>query len=199
MLDHSCQTQRHPHSERGLDPYFTPAKQAIPPLLAVETVPRVILEPGAGRGDIASELRATGRRVITSDIADYGFPLDYQQDFLTTTAMPPGCECILTNPPFRWVEEFIEHSLKLSPLVIMLLRLAFFEAGSGKQRKHILRRYVLDEVPPARIHVFRRRLPMMHRDTWTGKQSNSGMAFAWWVWDANHVGPTTIDRISWEV
>jgi hypothetical protein len=196
-LDHSCQVQRHPHAVRGLDLYGTPPV-AIPPLLAVENVPACVLDPGAGRGNIALALRAAGRKVIAWDIADYGFPLDQQCDFLSTPTMPTGCECILTNPPYKWVEAFILHALELSPLVIMLLRLAFFEAGSGKQQKHLLRRRVLDEIPPARIHAFRKRLPMMHRDLWRGRKANSGMAFAWWVWDRNHTGPITIDRISWE-
>jgi hypothetical protein len=196
-LDHSCQVQRHTLAKRGLDLYGTPP-EAIPPLLRVEKVPDTIFEPAAGRGNIATALRAAGHKVITSDIEDYGFPLDYQCDFLTTTVMPADCKGILTNPPYRDVERFVAHALKLSPLVIMLLRLAFFEAGSGKQKRHVLRRYVLDEVPPARIHVFRKRLPMMHRDSWRGRKANSGMAFSWWVWDRDYTGPVVIDRISWE-
>jgi hypothetical protein len=31
------------------------------------------------------------------------------------------------------------------------------------------------------------------RPTWLRK----GMAFAWFIWDHNHAGPTVIDRISW--
>src|SRR5262249_20430864 len=119
-------------------------------------------------------------------------------DFLVQKRMPPGCEVILTNPPFQWVEQFVAHALELSPLVIMLLRLAFFEAGSGPQHKHKLRAYVLDDIPPTRIHVFRKRLPMMHRDLWAGKKATSGMPFSWWIWERAHTGPITIDRISWE-
>ena len=37
---------------------------------------------------------------------------------------------------------------------------------------------------------------MMHREGWEGRKGNSGMAFAWFVWDRSHVGPTTIERIS---
>ena len=48
------------------------------------------------------------------------------------------------------------------------------------------------------MHVFRKRLPMMHRDQWAGRKANSGMAFAWFVWIRNYIGPTFIDRISWE-
>jgi hypothetical protein len=30
---------------------------------------------------------------------------------------------------------------------------------------------------------------MMHRSEWTGRKANSGMAFAWMVWDRSHTGP----------
>jgi hypothetical protein len=86
----------------------------------------------------------------------------------------------------------------LSAAAIMLLRLAFLEGGGGRTRKAALRRYVLDEHPPARVHIFRLRLPMMHRAQWEGEKSNSGMAFAWFLWQRGHVGPTAVDRISWE-
>jgi hypothetical protein len=196
-LDHSCQVQRHPHAERGLDLYETPAP-ATETLLRVERIPTHIWEPAAGRGAITRVLQARGREVVSSDIYQYDFSLDFVGDFLKQTRMPEGCSCILTNPPFQWVEAFVAHALELSPLVIMLLRLAFFEAGSGAHRKHKLRAHVLDGIPPARIHVFRKRLPMMHRDEWAGRKANSGMAFSWWIWDRDHTGPTTIDRISWE-
>ena len=40
---------------------------------------------------------------------------------------------------------------------------------------------------------------MMHREGWTGKKnSNSGMAMAWFVWDRAHTGPTVLDRIHWK-
>ena len=50
----------------------------------------------------------------------------------------------------------------------------------------------------ARVLVFAKRLPMMHRAGWEGRKANSGMAFAWFVWDRAHRGPTTIERIRWD-
>jgi hypothetical protein len=196
-LDHSCAVGRHTYEERGHDLYNT-SPVAVPPLLTAEYVPPIVFEPSAGEGYLVRALQASGRRVVTADLIDHGFPLDYQEDFLARTEMPPGVTCILTNPPFKIVEEYIANAIEICPLVIVLLRLAFFEAGSGKQKKHQLRRYILDEKPPARIHVFRKRLPMMHRKNWDGEKTNSGMAFAWWTWSRGHVGPITIDRISWE-
>jgi hypothetical protein len=125
-LDHSCQVQRHPHSERGLDLYETPSV-GVHALLRTEQLPRRIWEPAAGRCAIVNVLRAAGHEVVASDIHDYG-GLDFVRDFLTETAMPTGCECILTNPPFQWVEQFVAHALELSSIVVMLLRLAFLES-----------------------------------------------------------------------
>jgi hypothetical protein len=189
-LDHSCQVQRRPHAERGLDLYETPPA-AVRALLRVEQLPHRIWEPAAGRGAIVNVLRAAGHLVLASDIADYGDPTHFAgRDFLAETKAPDGCEAIVTNPPFRIVERFTAHALDLCPLVILLLRFAFLESER--------RRGILEGRGLARVHVFRKRLPMMHRDQWAGRKANSGMAFCWMVWDRNHTGPTTVDRISWE-
>lgn len=188
-LDHACGNGRHTLAERGLDLYQTPAV-AIEALLRVEQIPHMVWEPATGRGAIAEVLRARGHAVICSDIADYGFPLHFQRDFLAEIGMPAGAEAILTNPPFRDIEKFVAHALQLSPLVIMLARLAFYESAR--------RTPILENVGLARIHCFRKRLPMLHRDGWEGRKANSGMAFAWMVWCRGYTGPTIIDRISWE-
>jgi hypothetical protein len=188
MLDHSCQVQRHTHAERGLDLYETPAV-AVEALLRVEQIPHRVWEPAAGRGAIARVLREHGCAVIASDIYDYG-GLDFVGDFLAQEQTPAGCDCILTNPPYQIAEPFVAHALERAPLVIMLLRFAFMES---ERRCNILENRGL-----ARLHVFRKRLPMLHRDGWQGPKANSGMAFAWFVWIRHYVGPTFVDRISWE-
>jgi hypothetical protein len=103
---------------------------------------------------------------------------------------PEGTQAIVTNPPFKLAEEFVAHALDLCPRVVMLLRLAFLESDR--------RTGILEDHGLARIHVFRKRLPMTFRDGWEGRKANSGMAFAWFLWDRSHAGPTMIDRISWE-
>jgi hypothetical protein len=188
MLDPSSQSRRHSFAARGHDLYETPTV-AVEALLRVEKIPHLVWEPCAGPGAIVRVLRNRGHSVIASDLIDYG-ELDFVRDFLDETAAPAGCQTILTNPPFRFAEEFVEHALELCPLVIMLLRLAFMESER--------RRGILENRGLARVHVFRKRLPMMHRDGWEGRKANSGMAFAWFVWDRDHTGATIIDRISWE-
>jgi hypothetical protein len=189
MLDHSCQVQRHPHAERGLDLYETP-DVAVEALLRVEKIRQLIWEPAAGKGAIVHVLRNHGHRVIASDINDYGVGFPGGIDFLMERRAPDGVDTILTNPPYKLANEFVARALKLAPLVIMLLRLAFLES---ERRCHIL-----EDCGLARVHVFRKRLPMMHRSNWQGPKANSGMAFAWFVWIRNYTGPIFIDRISWE-
>jgi hypothetical protein len=179
---------------RGADCYETPPV-AVAALLRVEKLPHRIWEPACGRGNIVNVLRAHGHEVVATDLIDYGppitFPGYWDRDFLRETSLPEGTGAILTNPPFMIVEKFVAHALELAPpMIILLLRLAFPEF---KRRCNILEGTGL-----ARVHVFRKRLPMMHRDGWAGRKANSGMAFAWYVWERGYSGPTLTDRISWE-
>ncbi len=173
------------------DLYETP-EPATRVLLKAESLPHSIWEPAAGRGAIVRVLRAAGHRVLASDLVDYKEPSHFVgRDFLMER-LPQGCEAIVTNPPFKLADQFVRHALELSPIVIMLLRLAYLESER--------RRDILEHSHLARVHVFRNRLPMMHRDGYsrTSRQGSSAIPFAWFVWDASHVGPTELRRISWE-
>jgi hypothetical protein len=178
-LDHACQTGRHSQAARGLDLYET-SPIAVEALLHVETLPLKIWEPAAGKGAIVNVLRARGHTVIASDITDYGFPLDFVADFLTTVLPPKGCGAIITNPPFKIITKFTRHALHLAPRVYLLGRLAFLESVS--------RTDILEHAGLRAVYVFRKRLPMMHRDGWAGPRASSAMAFAWFCWNRDHRG-----------
>lgn len=181
-------------TDRGNDLYETPSV-AVEALLRAETLPYSIWEPACGPGAIARVLRASGKHVIASDLVDYESPDQDASgwDFLMERTAPVGVEAIITNPPFKNAGEFVSHGLSLCPRVIMLLRLAFIESER--------RSPILDGGALARIHVFRNRLPMMHRSgrgiVEAEKTTSSAMAFAWFVWDRNNRNPTTLHRISW--
>lgn len=188
MLDHSCQVQRHTLAERGNDCYETPPV-AVEALMKVEKLPFLIWEPACGPGAIVRVLRAHGHDVLATDLIDYGCPDSFGgHDFLLAWDGAAAERAIVTNPPFKLAHEFVRHAMLMGvPQIYMLLRLAFMESER--------RTDILDSGKLARIHVFARRLPMMHRKDWQGPKANSGMAFAWFVWDRDHTGPTTIDRI----
>ena len=174
---------------RGDDLYETPAV-AVEALLRVEDIPAIVWEPACGPGAIVRVLRASGRTVYATDLVDYGSPDQDKSrwDFLMEMAVPTGVQAIVTNPPFKNAEGFVTHALTLCPKVVMLLRLAFLESSR--------RSSILDGGQLARVHVFRSRLPMMHRHGWEGKRNgNAGMAFAWFVWDRSWTGPTELHRL----
>lgn len=183
--------KRAPLADRKDDLYETPAV-AVEALLRVENIPSCVWEPACGPGQIVRVLRASGRTVYATDLVDYASPDQDNSgwDFLFEKQMPIGAEAIVTNPPFKNAEAFVAKALELSPIVVMLLRLAFLESER--------RRGILDNGKLARVHVFRKRLPMMHRAEWEGRKADSGMAFGWFVWDTSHKGPTELHRLSWE-
>lgn len=177
--------------ERGDDLYESPP-EAVWALLRAEHLPPVIWEPACGPGSIVRVLRAAGHTVISSDLVDYNSADQDRHgwDFLSERCAPDGVQAILTNPPFKLASEFVAHALELCPRVVMLLRLAFIESSR--------RTPILDGGHLARVHVFKNRLPMMHRDGWAGPKVSNPTPFAWFVWDREHQGPTELHRISWE-
>jgi hypothetical protein len=152
-LDHSCQVQRHTYAERGLDFYQTPAC-ATDALLKVEKIPHSLWDPAAGLNGIANPLRAAGHSVITSEIVDRGGDLDFVADFYSQTSLPAGVEGLITNPPYRECAKaapFVRHALDLSPTVVLLMRLAFYESDARTE--------ILEQRGLLSIHVFR---PLTH-------------------------------------
>lgn len=191
-LTHAANPGRHALRDRGADLYETPP-EAVRALLAVEEIPSgAVWECACGPGSIVRTLRAAGHEVWATDLVDYGSPDQDQHgiDFLLEDGSAPyyiGSIC--TNPPFKLATEFVRHALLLCPRVYMLLRLAFLES---ERRTNILECGFLQ-----RVHVFRNRLPMMHRANWNGPRASSAMAFAWFCFDRDHRGPTVLNRISW--
>jgi hypothetical protein len=182
----------HTYAERGLDPYPT-SPGAVHALLRVEKLPHQLWEPSAGYGPIVRVLRDAGHAVIASDIRDYGFPLHFTGDFLEQVKVPTGTQAIITNPPNYLMARktpFVDHALNLCTRVILLTRLAFLEVPD--------RTDIIEHRGLARIHVFRNRLPMMHRDGWTGPKASNPTCFAWFVWDRKHRGPPASHRISYD-
>ena len=156
--------------------------------MRVERLPHHIWEPACVPGSIVGVLRAAGHQVYATDLNDWGCP-DSESgiDFLMEWQLRFHAETIVTNPPYKQADQFVAHALKLCPRVIMLLRLAFLESER--------RRPILESCGLARVHVFRKRLPMMHRHGWQGPRASSSIPFAWFVWQRDYNGKTELDRI----
>jgi hypothetical protein len=185
--NHRANAGMHCHAARGVDHYATP-ELAARALLTVETPLGDIWEPCAGHGGIAMPLREAGYNVHAFDLVDWGCPnCTAGVDFLRTTRAPAGARTAIFNPPFRWAADFIRHALELVPTVISLGRLAFLGSEPCSD--------LINGGPLARVHIFKKRLPMMHRAGWEGPRATSSVAFAWFVFERDHRSKPTLDRI----
>lgn len=182
---------RHALKDRKDDLYETP-DVAVHVLLKHEaTLGQHVWEPACGPGAIVRVLRGAGKTVTATDLVNYGCPdSEAGVDFLMETRAPAGVQSIVTNPPFKLADEFVRHGLTLVPTVVMLLRLAYLEGACRQDlhSKHL-----------ERVWLGVERLPQMHRHGWDGpKQSNSGRAFAWFVFRRDKgQQPASIKFISW--
>jgi hypothetical protein len=194
-------------AERGNNLYETPA-EATRVLLALERFSPKVKEPACGRGAIARLLEDAGYEVDLADLVDYGTVdrhgvLQRVEDFLEAEAEAEadGEQAdICTNPPYgAALNRFVAHALRVHRprKMALLLNLNFVCGFDDPERV-----FAMDANPPSRIHVFTRRLPMMHRDGWDGPEASSRMNTAWFVWEAdedgNYTGPTVINRVDWK-
>lgn len=138
-------------------------------------------EPACNRGHMVKPLNEYFRRVIASDILDYGAP--YQDatnlDFLLPYsdgifAMRDGVDWVITNPPFRLAEQFIERAKGISRVgYAMIVRTSFLE-GVGRWER------LFSINPPTIVAQFAERVPMVKgRLTATGSTATS---YCWLVW-----------------
>jgi hypothetical protein len=163
----------------GPDFYPTPAWATFA-LIENERLHGGIWECACGDGAMSMVLAETGNPVISSDLYDRGYG-DIGHDFLTTQRRHPN---IVTNPPFHSAEGFVASGLKAAQhKFALLLRLAFLE---GANRANT----IFHKCPPARVWVFSERITFYMKGA---QLAGSGTtAYAWFVWDKDHTGPTEL-------
>jgi hypothetical protein len=166
---------------RPADDFYVTPREAVEALLQVESFDGIIWEPACGDGAISKVLEETGHSVISSDLIDRGYGAT-GVDFLTTMEF---VDHIITNPPFRYAEEFVDQALSsTSGKVAMLFKLDFL---GGKKRKAMFAR-----TPLKKVYVFSWRIKMARNGDSEKYKNGSMLTFAWFVWDHAHKGEPTI-------
>jgi hypothetical protein len=136
----------------------------------------VIWEPACGSGKMVNALRSGGHAVDGTDIA-----MGEEADFLGIKGT--GAKAIITNPPYEFATEFIEHALHLTKehgIVAMLLRTDFDHAKT--------RRSLFADHP-----AFAKKVVLTRRIQWFEDSKGSpSFNHAWFVWDWTHSGPPTL-------
>lgn len=168
------------------DFYPTPS-YAVQNLLERETFTGSVWECACGNGAISKVLKSKGFNVYSSDITDRGYgenrSLDFLNDELTKGITADN---IITNPPFKSAQKFVEKALKIAlKKVVILQRLVFLESKE---------RYQLFTTTPLKcIYVFSKRLSFSPYGIEDKKKSGM-LAFAWFVWEK---GYTKKPYINW--
>ncbi len=148
--------RNHANNEREPNDYYATDPRAIDKLLTVEHPNHRIWECACGEGHLAERLHDYGFCVSSSDIVDRGYKRQFLiEDFLQTKAAPfRDSFDILTNPPFKYANEFVLKALELIPQgckCYMFLKLTFLE---GKTRFND----IFSKLPPKTVYAISERI-----------------------------------------
>ena len=159
--------------DRQSEDFYATEPKAVKELLERESFSNTVLEPCVGMGHIAKVLIGGGYKCIVSDIVDRGFPGTEIKDFLT---LDKNQNDIITNPPYKFCKEFVEHALDISPdgtKIAMFLKLTFLESQSRKE--------LFEKYPFKTLYVFSSRRSCAKNGDFE-KYPSSAVAYGWYVW-----------------
>lgn len=168
----------HASHERQVDDFYATDPSAVEKLLELEHFNEDILEPCCGLGHISEVLMSNGYNVTNNDLVQRDYPLDTQLDFLKDINAWHGD--IITNPPYKYAKEFVEHSLDITrkgAKIAMFLKLQFLE---GQARRKLFDKHCLRTV-----YVSSSRIRCGMNGVFEG---TSAVAYAWFIWENGYKG-----------
>lgn len=131
------------------------------------------LEPACGAGHMAKVLKEYFREVRCADAHDYGYAL--VRDYLAYPYETNAVDWVITNPPFRLAEEFVQRSFDVARHgVAMLVRTVFLESVGRYNR-------LFKNDPPTQFAQFVERVPMVKGRL--DAKATTATGYAWLVWE----------------
>lgn len=178
----------HSEGERQQHDYYATEPKAVELLLQQETFLPDVWECACGEGHMSEVLKNHGYKVKSSDLLDRGYTGQQVLDFLSVTRADILNDVpmdIITNPPYKYAKEFVEHALDISSdgtKVAMFLKLTFLE---GKARKKLFEKH-----PPQTVYVSSARLQCAKNGDFQkyGNGVGTAVAYAWFVWVKGYAG-----------
>jgi len=142
------------------------------------------LEPACGRGYMARPLAEYFAEVEASDAFLYGF--GSQRDFLDYPFEALSHDWLVTNPPFRLAEEFVERSLIVARRGVAILARTVFLESVGRYEG------IFRDRPPSVFAQFSERVPMVKGRV--DAKASTATGYAWFVW---HKDAIASPRLTW--
>lgn len=145
-----------------------------------------IWECANGLGHLSNKLDELNYAVIRTDKYDYGIPNCNLLDFLLFKSSNPIPMNILTNPPYKYANEFIEKGMEILAegyKLALFLPIRYLE---GKARKHLFTKY-----PPKTIYVSSSRIKCAINGNFDETKS-SAVCYCWMLWEKGWNGETIL-------
>ncbi len=177
----------HSNHKREENDYYATDPIAGELLLRVEPDLNNIWECACGAGHLARVFYKAGKLLRATDLIDRGYGTI--EDFLLNTA-PYHDGDIVTNPPYKLAQTFVEHALKKvdnGRKVCMFLKVLFLESKSRKK--------LFTEYPPKFIYISSSRINCAKNGDFETYNS-SAIAYAWYVWVKGYKGDTIVKWIN---
>ncbi len=186
----------HTDKERELNDYYATEPKALELLLKEETFCPYVWECACGEGHLSEVLKKHGYKVKSSDVINRGYHGTEIIDFLKVSKAEVQFDYprdIITNPPYKFAKEFVEHALDISmdsTKVAMFLKVQFLE---GKERRKLFEKH-----PPKVIYVASGRLLCAKNGEFDKMRQGgvSAVAYAWFVWEKGFKGAPIIKWIN---
>jgi len=131
------------------------------------------LEPACGRGYMAKPLKEFFGLVQAADVHPYGF--SETRDFLTYPYEANSHDWVITNPPFRMGEQFVEKALTVARVGVAILARTVFLESIGRYDR------IYRSNPPTIFAQFSERVPMVKGRV--DPKASTATGYAWFVWD----------------
>ena len=170
--------------DREENDFYPSPSHTIDDLLRFEEFYWLIREPACWDWAMSKRLGELWKEVYSSDLIDRGYW--EQKDFLNSNV---DCKNIITNPPYKLWQEFIEKSLEIVKekqwKVAMLMKLVFLESTG---RYSMFKNY-----PLKKVLVYSKRITFTKnwvKIKWTGM-----IAYARFIWDWSYKWEPMIDWI----
>ena len=143
-----------------------------------------IWECACGQGHLSRVLEEQGYNVYSSDLINRGYGIS-NTNFLKTIGYKLQRD-ILTNPPYKYAQEFVEHSLDIIDYgyyCVMFLKIQFLEGQA--------RRKLFEKHPPKYVYVNSARQTCYINGDMSKKMS-SASCYCWFIWEKGFTGEPTI-------
>jgi len=177
-----------PNAERQPEDFYATSPSAL--ILFLDKIAedgielnKAIWECACGMGHLSRVLESRGHRVLSTDLIDRG----YGQGGVNFLKNEDTFDMdILTNPPFKLAEKFVDvgmGKLRMGRKLLLFLKIQFLE---GKKRKELFKKY-----PLKYVYCYSSR-QLCCKDAEFEKYTSTTQFYAWYIWEKGFSGETII-------